>query len=315
MTASDRSDDSAVVAGVERIEPVEPAAGSGHPVVVGVDGSAANASAVDWAADEAEQTHRPLLLVTGTGEFAQPRVGVGAEYVVAYDYDQHFNQVLGDLARRLQAERPSLQVEPSVRRGEASACLAELSRAASVTVVGKRGLGAFKRAILGSTSIATVGRTSCPTIVVPDGWIQRTHAGEPLVVGIDLEHDSDPVLAFAFARAHRMSVPVVAVHVWDLPPFSLMPKDEYRLRAADARRAVDSLLRFWRKEYPTVEAVASQANDNPASGLLEASLHTQLLTLGRTSSSTRLTGLPFGSVTRGVLHFSERPVAIVPTLH
>jgi nucleotide-binding universal stress UspA family protein len=285
-----------------------------NPVVVGVDGSATNASAVDWAAEEADHTGRSLLLVTGTGEFAQPRVGVGTEYVVAYDYDRHFNEVLTDLARRIRSEHPSVHVAPSVRRGEASACLAELSRTAAVLVVGSRGLGAFRRAMLGSTSIATVGRSQCPTVVVPDEWMQRTHAGEPLLVGVDLEHDSDPILDFAFARAQRMGVPLVALHVWEIPPFRMAPKDEYLLRAADAKRAVEGVLRFWREKYPGVEAVANQVSDSPARALLDASEHAQLLILGRTSSSGRLTGLPFGSVTRAVLHFSERPVAIVPTL-
>jgi nucleotide-binding universal stress UspA family protein len=284
------------------------------PVVVGVDGSLQNAGAVEWGAEEADRSGRALALVTGTGEFAQPRIGVGTEYVVAYDYELHFNRVLSELATRIRSERPSVLVAPSVRRGEASACLAELSRDAYVVVVGKRGLGAFRRALLGSTSIATVGRATCPTVVVPDEWIQRAHAGEPLLVGVDLEHDSDPVLEFAFARAQRMGVPLVALHVWDVHPFRVLLADERARWGADAKRAVEAVLRSWREQYPDVEAVASQVCAHPAHGLLDASDRAQLLVLGRLSSSARLTGLPFGSVTRAVLHYSKRPVAIVPTL-
>ena len=210
----------------------EPMSDADKPVVVGVDGSLHNASAVEWAVDEAEGAHRTLCLVTGTAEFNQPRVGVGTEYVVAYDSDLHFNRTMIDLARRIRTEHPSVLVSPSVRRGEASACLAELSRTASVVVVGKRGLGGVRRAMLGSTSIATVGRTRCPTVVVPDDWMQRAHAGEPLLVGIDLEHDSDPVLDFAFARAQRMGVPLIAVHVWDVHPFAVLrPTSSHTVRS------------------------------------------------------------------------------------
>jgi nucleotide-binding universal stress UspA family protein len=285
-----------------------------NAVVVGVDGSLQNASAVEWAAEEADRARRTLCLVTGTGEFAQPRVGVGTEYVVAHDCDRHFNRVMSELATRIRAEHPSVLVVPSVRRGEASACLAELSRTANMLVVGKRGLGAVKRAMLGSTSIATVGRTRCPTVVVPDEWLQGTHAGEPILVGIDLEHDSDPVLDFAFARAQRMRVPLVALHVWDVHPFRALSADEQARWAADAKRAVEGVLRSWREKYPDVEAVARQKCAHPARGLLDASEHAQLLVLGRLSSSARLTGLPFGSVTRAVLHYSQLPVAIVPSL-
>src|SRR3954468_19181112 len=165
-----------------------------QPVIVGVDGSVSNAAAVDWAAEEAERLHRTLVLVTGTGEFSQPRVGVGAEYIVAVDEDRAANEAMAELATRLRARYPTMTLHPSVRRGEASACLAELSHDAFEVVVGKRGLGAVGRAMLGSTSIATVGRTTCPTVVVPDEWAQRAHAGEPVLVGIDLEHDSDAVL-------------------------------------------------------------------------------------------------------------------------
>ncbi|HSS68577.1 MAG TPA: universal stress protein [Nocardioidaceae bacterium] len=291
----------------------EPMSEADKPVVVGVDGSLHNASAVEWAAEEADRAHRTLCLVTGTAEFSQPRVGVGTEYVVAYDTDLHFNRMMIDLARRIRTEHPSVLVSPGVRRGEASACLAELSRTASVVVVGKRGLGAVRRAMLGSTSIATVGRTRCPTVVVPDDWRPRAHAGEPLLVGIDLQHDSDPVLDFAFARAQRMGVPLIAMHVWEVHPFAVPPAEELAHLAVDAKHAVEGVLRYWREKYPDVEAIASQAHDHPARGLLDASEHTQLLILGRTSSSARLTGLPFGSVTRAVLHYSDRPVAIVPT--
>jgi nucleotide-binding universal stress UspA family protein len=81
----------------------------------------------------------------------------------------------------------------------------------------------------------------------------------------------------------------------------------------EAGRAVEAVLQTWREKYPDVEAVASQVGGHPARELLDASGNAQLLVLGRMSSSARLTGLPFGSVTRAVLHYSERPVAIVPT--
>jgi len=285
-----------------------------QPVIVGVDGSVSNAAAVDWAAEEAERLHRTLVLVTGTGEFSQPRVGVGAEYIVAVDEDRAANEAMAEVATRLRARYPTMTLHPSVRRGEASACLAELSHDAFEVVVGKRGLGAVGRAMLGSTSIATVGRTTCPTVVVPDEWAQRAHAGEPVLVGIDLEHDSDAVLDFAFARADSLHVPLVALHVWDLRPFHQLRADERARWAKSARTAVETVLAPWREKYRRLEVVATQVEGQTARGLLDAAEQAQLLVLGRMSSSARLTGLPFGSVTRAVLHYSERPVAIVPTL-
>jgi nucleotide-binding universal stress UspA family protein len=287
---------------------------SPRPVVVGVDGSLHNASAVDWAAEEAAGTGRTLSLVTGTGQFAQPRVGVGAEYVLAVDDDPDFSRMLDELADQTRAEHPTVVAAPSVRMGEASACLAELSHDAYAVVVGKRGLGAVGRAVLGSTSIATVGRSSCPTVVVPDEWAQRKHTAEPIVVGVDLEHDMTPVLGFAFSRADRLHVPLIALHVWDVRPFHPLRADERTRWASSTRHAVEAVIAPWRARYPGVEAVADEVEASPARGLLDAAEEAQLLVLGRMTSSARLTGLPFGSVTRAVLHYSERPVAVVPAL-
>jgi nucleotide-binding universal stress UspA family protein len=58
---------------------------------------------------------------------------------------------------------------------------------------------------------------------------------------------------------------------------------------------------------------SSQVEGHPAEVLLDAAARAQLLVLGRTSSERRLTGLPIGSVTRAVLHYSDIPVAVVPS--
>jgi nucleotide-binding universal stress UspA family protein len=292
----------------------DPMPAADRPVVVGVDGSLRDQSAVEWAAEEAERAHRGLWIVAGTGEFAQPRVGVNSDLVVSYDDDPRFEPLMRYIANRVRNGHPSVAVSPSVRRGEPSACLAELSRRASVVVVGSRGLGAVRRAAFGSTSIATAGRTSCPTVVVPDRWVQRTHAGEPVLVGLDLEHDSAAILDYAFDRARRMGVPLVAAHVWEAHSLAPPRKDDSVRRAVEVKHAVDGVLRPWRAAYPDVEAVAHQIRDRAARGLLGAGEHAQLLVLGRTSSAARLMGLPLGSVARAVLHDAERPVAVIPSL-
>jgi nucleotide-binding universal stress UspA family protein len=283
------------------------------PITVGVDGSAHNQSAIAWGADEARRSGRPLLVITATGDFIPPTPHFSGDYIDSFDYDAHASKLVARVKASLEADDPSIQIRTRIGTGSPSNVMIGAADDSHMLVVGKRGLGAFTRVMVGSTSIAVVGRSIVPTVVVPDTWDQRAHATESILVGIDAEHDNDAVLSFGFARAHELGVPMVALHVWDIHP-ALILGDEDRSRwGVEAQAMVESQLAAWRDKFPDVEALASQRNANPALGLLDAAEHAQLLVVGRRSSNLLLGGLPFGSVTRAVLHYSEQPVAVVPT--
>ena len=61
---------------------------------------------------------------------------------------------------------PDVVVHPAVRKGDAIAELLEHSADASLVVVGSRGRGGFKGAVLGSTSQALITHADAPVIVV-----------------------------------------------------------------------------------------------------------------------------------------------------
>ena len=58
---------------------------------------------------------------------------------------------------------------------------------------------------------------------------------------------------------------------------------------------------------------SEQVEEHPARALLDAGIHAQLIVLGRKGLEHAVSGLPFGSVARAVLHDSEDPVAVVRT--
>jgi nucleotide-binding universal stress UspA family protein len=284
------------------------------PVVVGVDGSSANASAIDWAAGEAARTGRELRLVTTTGVFTAPVPQRTLGLIESFDYGAHYTEVLGRIARRMGDRYPGLRVLPWVRTGDPVTTLVEMSRErGALVVVGKRGLGAFKRVLIGSTSIAVVGRVGGPVVVVPDEWELSDEAAEPIVVGVDFDHDNDPVLEFVFERASALRATVVAVHAWQSPPFVSLTEDERGRRMIDAKRRLEDVLAPWRARWPDTEVRSEQVEGHAAPALLDACEHAGLIALGRRAHEHTVAGLSFGSVARAVLHYSQVPVAVVPS--
>jgi nucleotide-binding universal stress UspA family protein len=298
---------------VSRPQPAPGPTRRSRPVVVGIDGSTYGASALDWAADEADRTERELLVVTTTGDFSQPVAHATAGVVESFDYGARYQDLLDRATSSVTRGRPKVRLVPRVRSGDPVAVLVELSREAEIVVVGKRGHSAFRRLLVGSTSIAVAGRAHGPVVVVPEGWGAATPSSSPLVVGIDLEHENGPALGFAFRRAAALGVPLIAVHAWHVHPGLPISDDDRGRWAVDAKRAVDDELAGWIERFPDVEVHSLQAEGHPSPVLLEAAERAQLLVLGRTSGERRLTGLPFGSVARAVLHYSDRPVAVVPS--
>ena len=151
----------------------------GHPawlapdrhVVVGVDGSQRNDAAVGWAEAEAEATGRPLELVMVLDDAVVP-----VPHHSLVEDDQRFRDLLDDLTGEIRAAHPKLVVHQAVELGSSVERLLHRSKDANCIVVGRRGLGAFGRALVGSTSIGVAGRSHVPTVIVPDEWdaIART---------------------------------------------------------------------------------------------------------------------------------------------
>jgi nucleotide-binding universal stress UspA family protein len=152
-------------------EPVEADA----PVVVGVDGSAAGAAAIDFAAATADAEGRPLVAVhTWWDPFLEsvPEPFLPREAAV----DDERRLLAEQLAGR-SAEHPDLVVSMVVERAHPSRVLLERARGARLLVVGTRGRGGFAGLVLGSVSRAMVHRAPCPVAVVPTPSAHRPVEG------------------------------------------------------------------------------------------------------------------------------------------
>ncbi|TWD25328.1 nucleotide-binding universal stress UspA family protein [Streptomyces sp. T12] len=143
------------------------------PVVVGVDGSGANAAAVDFAFREADLRDTPLVAVHAWTAW-------NAALPAPQDPAEPYANPPGALAeeeRRLLAEAlaghreryPGVVVEQRVVHGPTREALIEAGRTARLTVVGARGRGGFTGLLLGSVSQALLHHAPSPVAVVRGG--------------------------------------------------------------------------------------------------------------------------------------------------
>ncbi len=282
-------------------------------IVVGVDGSERNQAAVAWACHEADEMKKELVLVAGNDGLPMPlpMPRFSADYTIDYSEDQT-RQMLNRVRSRLEADAPGRTATIVVESGKPADIILGATEKADLVVVGKRGLGAVKRVLVGSTSIAVAGRSRVPVVVVPDQWVQASRATSPIVVGVDTESRDEDVLEFAFRRARELSVPLIAVHAWQIPQlYTWSPEDIARWKDL-ASKDLDAKLKPVADRHAEVEVVRLPQQGNPAMALLDAGEITQLVVLGRHTGPAHPGGFAFASTARGVLHYSTCPVVVVP---
>ena len=134
-------------------------------LVVGIDGSEGSRNALRWAIDEAG--HRDAT-VEGLHAW-QPLLAAGL-YSGAVFTDESVQEagekVLDDA---IAAADPggSAKVERRCVTGQPAEALIEAGKDADLLVVGSRGLGGFRRLLIGSVSSQVSHHAPCPVVVVP----------------------------------------------------------------------------------------------------------------------------------------------------
>jgi len=130
----------------------------GGRVVVGVDGSAASAEALPWAAREASLRWARLHVVHAW----MPSVG-------STDASEQASRALLEaMVDGLGDERDSGLPEPMLQSmaGPAVEALMQCAAQAELLVLGARGLGGLRGALLGSVSRHCAHQPACPTVIV-----------------------------------------------------------------------------------------------------------------------------------------------------
>lgn len=138
-------------------------AGSGLPILVGVDGSDASYKAVWFASNYAAHAGLPLRIVCAF------TVACTAAYGMGYDDDTIEIQDILSKSKKIAVEQgiPADKVYTYAVTGDPASVLVELSRSCDLIIIGNRGKGGLAERILGTTSSILPAKSSCPVIVVP----------------------------------------------------------------------------------------------------------------------------------------------------
>jgi nucleotide-binding universal stress UspA family protein len=282
------------------------------PVIhVGVDGSWRDTGALEWALQESLLRQEPLQVVHMIDE--QLRHVPGWEPDID---DDAAVELVNEVQKYLDESPSTLDNEADVLVGPPARKLAEVAADSQMLVVGRRGLGTFRRLLIGSTSEAVVAHATVPVVIVPQHWKPSDHAG-PVLVALDDGDGNAALLEFAIAAAAERKLPVRILHVWDLP--SMYSWDAMNVAgvgsewAENAQRHFENVAAEWQQKYPEQVIQIDVRRGHVVDGVVTAAEQSdaQLVVVG-SGHHTRLASMLLGSVTCGVLHHAVCPLAVVP---
>ncbi|MFE2550403.1 universal stress protein [Streptomyces sp. NPDC059355] len=138
-------------------------------IVVGVDGSNHSKEALRWAVAQAKaiggRVHAVMSWQWNTNPFA---VGTGTPDELV-DAEETARRRLADAVASAVGTSPGVPVFRRVEQGSPAQVLVDASKEADLTVVGTRGYGGFKAALLGSVSQQVVQYAAGTVVVVREG--------------------------------------------------------------------------------------------------------------------------------------------------
>lgn len=280
-------------------------------IVVGVDGSVSALHAVRWAANEAARRRLGLSIVHA---HVVPPLDLPASYrteSMAWSRDY-----LRDAAEAAREVQPGVEIDVELTVQSAVDLLVEMSKNASLVVLGSRGLGGFTGMLVGSTAIGLASRAHCPIVVVRGATVDGPPPDSgPVVVGVDGSPTSEAAIAFAYEAASWRGAELVAVHTWSDVPLEWggampLPEIDWFTREGEERRLLAERLAGWGEKYPDVVVHRVVHQDRPVRRLLQEAENAQLIVVGSRGRGG-FTGMLLGSTSQALLHHTTCPIAVV----
>ncbi|GAA1876982.1 universal stress protein [Actinomadura bangladeshensis] len=276
------------------------------PIVAGTDGSDGSARALDWAAAEATLRERPLKIVHTVGGRPYEKAPVARDEAAA-SMARAGRMLLGAAVEHVQERWPGLATTTTLASGEPWRALSAQSEEAFELVLGSRGQGGFAGLALGSTSLRMAERSTIPVVIVREGAFDD---GD-ILVGVDPVRDVGAILDYAFDAAESHHARLRVVHAWQtLATFIAAGYADAEQIEAELRKEVMAACRPLRRRHREVDVVVDIVLEHPVAALSKASRTARLLVVG--AHDWRWSSPQLGSVSHGVLHHAQCPVAIVP---
>ena len=282
-------------------------------IVVGVDGSPSAGRALSWAIDQAVCERRPITLVHAVGpQGAVWMDQAGLDTRIGREHMETASQQLLAEARAEVARRaPEVDVHEVLRVADPRDVLLDLSREATMIVLGSRGRGPVRSLLLGSVGVAVTRHADCPVIVLRPG--NRGLVRNGILVGADGSEPSQATLEFAYRQASLRDLPLTVLHcLWDARTASLEPRLVLDLAAAPEQRLLlaESVAGMAEK-FPDVVARTEVALGIVDACLVTISQRMDMVVVG-SHFGGHTAGLVFGGVAASVVEHATCTVAVVP---
>ncbi|MGX1267548.1 universal stress protein [Streptomyces phaeoluteigriseus] len=283
------------------------------PLIVGVDGSEASLTAVDWAVDEADLLGLPLRLVHASlweryeGAMAvrgqeRPPAQVRADHIVA------------SAAERARRRNPDVKVSTGILATEPADALLREGNNASLLVTGSRGRGELRGLLLGSVGLAVAARAHCPVTVVRGDSAGLAGTHERILLGAGDPDTSGDAVRLAFREAEARACTLDVVRVWRRPAHGTVARpapEPARRHEERASALLDELLRDAKAGHPAVRVRRATVEGPPAKVLVDRSAAADLVIVGARRRVGHF-GLQLGRVSHTLLHHAWCPVTVVP---
>lgn len=280
----------------------------GHRIVVGVDGSAPSKVALAWGIEQAARTGAQVQAVIAWYWFPMP-----IQPIQDADFKGLAEDLLTEAIRETVKCPPDVKIDSAVTLGDPSRVLLEASHGADMLVVGNRGKGGLREALLGSVSQYCVQHATCPVAVLREASHLHDHERR-IVVGVDGSRSSKAALRWAIRQASITDMDVEAIAAWTIPTYYGYSLFADGVQADDiagpARRMIIKTIDEVGGADAEGKITSAVIHGDAAQVLVDASARAALLVLGNRGHSVLAEAL-LGSVSQRCVHHATCPVVIV----
>ena len=287
-------------------------------VIVAVDGGEPSNNAVRWAANTALKRGIPLQLASS---YTMPQF-LYAEGMVPPQ--ELFDDLQRECLNKIEAAReiakevaPDIEIGHTVAEGSPIDMLLDLSKDATMIVMGSRGLGGLSGMVLGSVSAAVVAHAACPVVVVrEDNAVTDETKYGPVVVGVDGSEVSVKATRVAFEEAQARGAELVAVHTYlenqmhEPVAGAILGDDQWTRFEKEREEKLDSALAPLVEQFPDVKVTKVVTRDRPVRALVDQAKNAQLLITG-SHGRGGFKGMLLGSTSRALLQAAPCPMMVV----
>lgn len=281
-------------------------------IVVGTDESEGAGGALSWAAAEADRHDVELVAVLAWGYLDQHGPVPGADFDPEYD-ESHAAAALDAIVERVLGPDRAATVTRQPVNDRAPQALVEAAGEDALLVVGARGLGVVRGALVGSVSQYCLHHARCPVAIVRD--IEAATPPPRIVVGVDGSDHARRALAWALEEGRVRQAEVEVVNAWHPPYVGAYPFDPAALDLAlfeqGARDLVTEVLDGQDVAGLPAPPKVTLVSDTAAQAVLTAAEGAEMAVTGSRGRGG-FAGLLLGSVSQQVAHHAPCPVVVVP---